>query len=160
MKLAALPILAGLAAPLLMGAAAAPRTAAADGCTGPASSTRLYVNVHGIRSSQGLIAVTLYADDSSRFLARHGALYVGRVAARAPSTRVCIHLPRPGTYAIAVYHDANGNRSFDRTGVGLPAEAYGFSNNPSTLFGLPAFRSVRLAVPRTNMQTTVSLTYP
>ena len=153
-----LAILAVLSAPLLV--AAAPETASQDTCTGHASNTRLYVNVEGINASEGLIAVTLYDDDSQRFLARRGSLYVGRVPARAPSTRVCIHLPRPGTYAIAVYHDANSNRSFDRNAVGLPAEGYGFSNNAATLFGLPSFQSVRIAVPRTNMQTTIRLRYP
>src|SRR5688500_18728047 len=67
-------------------------------CTGPASPVRFYVNVEGVRASQGLIAVTLYADDSRRFLARRGSLYVGRVPARAGTTRICIHLPSTGTW--------------------------------------------------------------
>ena len=148
----------GMAATL---AVAGPREAAAQpACTGPESPVRLYVNVENVRAGQGLIAVTLYADDSSKFLARRGALYVGRVPARTPATRVCIHLPSTGTYAIAVYHDADANRSFNRTGIGLPEEGFGFSNNPGTLFGLPYFRSVRLAVPRNDMQTTVRIRYP
>ena len=121
---------------------------------------RLFVDVENVRSSQGLIAVTLYADDSRRFLARRGSLYVGRVPARAGTTRVCLFLPSTGTWGLAVYHDVNGNRSFNRTRVGLPAEPYGFSNNPRVLFGLPSFRSVRLNVPRTNMQTRVRLRNP
>ena len=140
--------------------AAPGRAAMQDGCTGPEGPVRLYVNVENVRQAQGLIAVTLYPDDSSRFLARRGSLYVGRVPARTPSTRVCIHLPSTGTYALGVYHDADGNRSFNRTGIGMPAEGYGFSNNPGTLFGLPSFRSVRIAVPRDNMQTTVRIRYP
>lgn len=134
--------------------------AAAQDCTGPVSNVRLYVDVENVRSSRGLIAVTLYADDSSRFLARRGSLYVGRVDARAPSTRVCIHLPSAGVYALAVYHDEDGNRRYNRSGVGMPQEGFGFTNNPRTLFGVPAFRSVRLNVPRTNMQTTIRLRYP
>ena len=134
--------------------------AAQPACTGPESPVRLFVNVENVQAERGLIAVTLYADDSSRFLARRGALYVGRVPARTPATRVCIHLPSTGTYAIAVYHDADANRSFNRTGIGLPEEGFGFSNNPGTLFGLPSFRSVRLAVARNDMQTTVRIRYP
>jgi uncharacterized protein (DUF2141 family) len=133
---------------------------AQEACTGTPSAVRLYVNVENVRSSQGLIAVTLYADDSRRFLARRGSLYVGRVPARAGTTRVCIHLPSTGVWGLAVYHDVNANRSFNRTGVGLPAEPYGFSNNPRVLFGLPSFRSVRLNVPRTNMQTRIRLRNP
>ncbi|GAA0307219.1 DUF2141 domain-containing protein [Sphingomonas oligophenolica] len=142
---------------------AAARPAAQDGegaCTGTPSATRLYVTVQGVRSSQGLIAVTLYADDPKRFLVKHGSLYVGRVAATAPTTRVCIHLPAPGTYAIAVYHDINGNQKFDRNMLGLPKEAYGFSNNASTFFGLPSFSSVRIAVPHNDMAISVKLKYP
>lgn len=134
--------------------------AAAQDCTGPPSAVRLFVQVEGVRSSQGLIAVTLYADDSRRFLARRGSLYVGRVPARAGTTIACIHLPATGIWALAVYHDADSNRRFNRSGIGLPAEAYGFSNNAPAIFGLPAFRRVRMAVPRSGMATTVRLRYP
>ncbi|MGQ0660949.1 DUF2141 domain-containing protein [Sphingosinicella sp.] len=134
--------------------------ALAQDCTGRPSATRLFVTVSGVRAAQGLIAVTLYADDSSRFLARRGSLYVGRVPARAGVTRVCIHVPAPGIYGLAVYHDANADRRFDRTMIGLPAEGYGFSNDAPTLFGLPRFRSVRLAVPRDGFHTSVRLRYP
>jgi uncharacterized protein (DUF2141 family) len=134
--------------------------AAAQDCTGQPGPLRLHVTVTGVRASQGLIAVTLYVDDSRRFLARRGSLYVGRAPAMAGTTQVCIYLPGPGTYALAVYHDADGNRSFNRSGIGLPAEGYGFSNNAPAIFGLPSFRRVRLAVQRTGMTTTIRLRYP
>lgn len=131
-----------------------------DGCTGPASDIRLFVKVTNVRSSNGLIAVTLYADDRHRFLAHHGSLYVGRVPAVSPTTRVCIHVPATGVYGLAVYHDEDGNRKFKRSTLGLPAEGYAFSNNASTFLGLPSFSSVRLSVPRTETETSVKLKYP
>lgn len=134
--------------------------AAAQECTGHAGPIRLHVTVSNVRSSDGLIAVTLYADDSHRFLARRGSLYVGRVPARQGTTQVCIFVPSPGTYALAVYHDADGNRHITRNAIGLPAEGYGFSNNAPAIFGLPSFSRVRLAVPRTNMTTAIRLRYP
>jgi uncharacterized protein (DUF2141 family) len=141
-------------------AVSSPAVAAPAGCTGPDSGTWIDVAVEGVRSSKGLIAITLYADKSRKFLVKNGSLYVGRVDAVAGTTRGCIHIPRPGVYAIAIYHDENGNQIFDRTGIGLPAEAYGFSNNPSTLAGLPAFKSVRLSIPRSGLLTRIRLTYP
>jgi uncharacterized protein (DUF2141 family) len=144
----------------LIAAAAGAPAAAHEECTGPAGPIRLHVNVDNVRSSTGLIAVTLYQDDRSKFLAKRGSLYVGRVPARQGRTRVCIHVPSPGTYALAVYHDADSDRSFDRTGLGLPAEGFGFSNNPATFLGLPNFSSVRIRVPQTNLSTTVKLKYP
>lgn len=141
----------------LLGAASAQ---AQPACTGRASPYRLFVTVTNVRAAQGLIAVTLYADDSSRFLARRGSLYVGRVPATAPVTRACIHVPSPGTYGVVVYHDADANRSFNRNFVGLPAEGYGFSNDAPAIFGLPSFRSVRIAVPRDGFQISIRLRYP
>ncbi len=148
----------GLIAALLL--ACAGEAVAQPACTGPASGVRLFVRVEGVRSSEGLIAVTLYSDDSSRFLARRGSLYVGRVPARAGTTQVCIYLPAAGTYGLAVYHDADANRTFNRNFIGLPAEGYGFSNNAPAIFGLPSFGRVRLLVPRTNTSTAIRLRYP
>ncbi len=130
------------------------------GCTGPASKTWLKVVVEGLHSAKGQVAITLYGDDPSRFLVHHGALSVGRTPAAAPTTNSCIFLPHPGVYVIAVYHDENNNGSFDRNSIGLPAEAYGFSNNPPTLLGLPSFRSVRLNAIHSGMTAHIRLTYP
>ncbi len=130
------------------------------GCQGPASSTWINVAAEGLRNGNRLIAVTLYADDARKFLARHGSLYTGRVAARAGTTEACIFVPRPGVYAIAVYHDEDASRKLNRSGLGMPTEGFGFSNNPGMLFGIPAFRSVRINVPHPNVSTRIRLRYP
>jgi len=154
-------ILSGLLATSAALATPSPRaTPQSPACTGPASRTRLHVTVENVRSSQGLIAVTLYPDNPDRFLVSKGSLFVGRVPARTPVTRICLNVPGPGTYAVAVYHDADANRKLTRKSLGLPAEGYGFANNPSTVFGLPPFQSVRLSVPRANVETRIRLTYP
>jgi uncharacterized protein (DUF2141 family) len=148
---------AGVALTLFFASASAQ---AQPACTGRPSPYRLFVTVTNVRAAQGLIAVTLYADDRRRFLARRGSLYVGRVPARTPATRVCIHVPSPGFYGLVVYHDADANRSFNRNMIGLPAEGYGFSNDAPAIFGLPSFGRVRMNVPRTNTSTTIRLRYP
>ena len=150
--------LAGIAA--LTGFAGTASASPTPNCAGPASDTWINIAIDGVRNGNGLMAVTLYADNSRKFLVRHGSVYVGRAAAQANSMRTCIFVPQPGVYVLALYHDENGNQKFDRTGIGLPAEGYGFSNNPSTLAGLPSFRSVRLAVPHTGLATRVHMKYP
>jgi uncharacterized protein (DUF2141 family) len=149
-----------LAAGLVPGEAGSAQPGAGSDCGGPPSATRLFVNVESVGSARGLVAVTLYADNPRKFLAKRGALYVVRVPARAGRTRACVHVPAPGVYALAVYHDSNANRSFDRRGIGLPAEAYGFSNNPKTFMGMPAFSSVRLRVTRDGAWTNIHLNDP
>ncbi|MGE3691701.1 MAG: DUF2141 domain-containing protein [Novosphingobium sp.] len=151
--------IASLAAPFGL-ISAAQAASPPPGCTGTPSDTWLFVTAHGLRNGTGQLAITLYEDNPRKFLARHGSLYVGRVQAVAGTTRACIFVPRNGVYALALYHDQNANQKFDRSGIGLPAEGYGFSNNPSTLAGLPSFRSVRLNVPRSGLATTVQMKYP
>lgn len=152
----ALTSTAALAAPALT----APAAAAPAGCLGSPSDTWLTVSVDGLRSSRGLITVALYPDNSSQFLAKHGTIKNNRFTASAPTTRACIFVPKPGVYAIAVYHDEDGSRKLNRSGLGLPTEGFGFSNNPATLAGIPAFRSVRLNVPKSGLTTHIKLRYP
>ena len=130
-------------------------------CQGPKSDTMIEVTITGLHDARGQVAVTLYADDPSRFLVKRGSMYTGRVTAVFPATKMCLYVPKPGVYALAVYHDANGNQKFDRGGlIGLPLEAYGFSNNPATFMSLPSFRSVRLDIPHSGMTTSIKLKYP
>lgn len=151
-----------LAAVTGFAACAAPARAAPIqlSCVGEPSQTRLLVTVQNVRSPEGLIAVTVYPDDPSRFLVKHGSLFVERVPAKAPTTRICIYVPGPGTYGVAVYHDADGNHKLNRNGLGLPLEGFGFSNNPTATFGMPRFSEVRLPIDHSNIETRIRLTYP
>jgi len=154
-----------LLAPLALTAAAGMATPAlADGapagCTGPVSPHWINVVVEGVRNDSGQIAITLYADDSAKFLVKHGSLYVGRTKAVAGTTNTCIYLPKTGVWVLALYHDENANGQFDLTSFKLPAEGYGFSNNPPTLLGLPTFNSVRINITRDGMTSHIRLKYP
>ncbi len=51
-----------------------------------------------------------------------------------------------GTYAISLFHDTNENGSLDTNFMGIPSEDFGFSNNPSLLFGAPKFKSCAIEV--------------
>jgi len=145
---------------LALPAATAPVAAAPAGCLGAPSDTWLNVSVEGLRSGRGLVTVALYPDDSRKFLAKGGTIKNNRFDAQAPTTRACVFVPKPGVYAIAVYHDEDGSRKLNRSGLGLPTEGFGFSNNPATLAGIPAFRSVRLNVPKSGLTTHIKLRYP
>lgn len=113
-------------------------------CKAPSDgAAMLEISVEGVRSAKGQMTITVYPGDPEKFLASGAKEARIRVPATAPVTVACLELDKPGTYAIALYHDENMDRKFNRTLVGLPAEGYGFSRNPANLLGLPAFNDVK-----------------
>lgn len=122
-------------------------------------AAKLTVATSSLRSAEGEVAVTVYPDDPKRFLAKGGKLARVRTSAVQPVTRACFWLP-PGAYAVAVYHDENGNRAFDRTMLGVPREGYGFSNDAPASNGLPSFASVRFRLPAAGRTINVHMRYP
>lgn len=139
----------------LLPAATPAQAAGAEDCAGKPSGAKLTVQVTGVRAAKGQVAVTVYPNDPNRFLAPHGKLARVRAIAQAPTTTACFWLPATGAYAVAVYHDENGNNTFDRSALGLPAEGFGFTNNPRTPTGLPPLSAVRFNT--TGAETTVRI---
>jgi len=85
----------------------------------------VHVTVTGLKSSAGNLFVRAYpATKADWLVSKH---YVMRVDARpqAGSMTVCVPLPAAGDFAIAVQHDANGNRKTD-----ISTDGAGMSNNP------------------------------
>ncbi len=109
-----------------------------------ATPNRLIVEIDGLRTTEGQLAITLYGDDPSRFLQRGGSLGVHRQSVEPPVSRVCIALSAPGTYALTVYQDVNHDGAFNRT-IFSPTEPWGLSNDPPTFLGIPAYNRVKFA---------------
>ena len=126
-------------------------------CIGTPETPALDISVVNVRSAKGLVTLTIYPDDEKRFLAKGQKVSRLRVLAQTPVTHACMPVPKAGFYAIALYHDEDGDRKFDRTMLGLPDEGYGLSNDAPAIVGLPSFKSVRFeAVPGvTPMRITV-----
>lgn len=116
---------------------------ACEGAPG-AGRVKLSVTATTLRNARGEVAFTLYPDDRRRFLAKGGKLLRARLPARAPATTACFWVA-PGGYAVATYHDENGDRDFNRTLFSIK-EGFGFSNDAPTTLGLPSFDRVRFVV--------------
>lgn len=144
---------------LAAGLALAPVPAAAQQCAGApgGGAVQLTVRATGLRNARGEVAFTVYPDVKSRFLAKGGKLLRIRTPARAPVTAACFWL-RPGYYAIAQYHDENGDHDFNRT-LWTPKEGFGFSNDAPTSIGLPSFASARFALPAAGATVSMKMRY-
>ena len=98
---------------------------------------QIIVRVNAVRSASGSIVAVLYGDKPGDFLKKGRRLDKVFEPATEGTVDVCLTPPEPGTYAVAIYHDENGNAKFDKTWIGLPDEGYGVSNNPTTFLGPP-----------------------
>lgn len=103
------------------------------------------VDAVGLKDRAGLLKLEVYPAENDDFLADDNVLIAAgktfrRVEAPASETsRLCIRLPRPGRYALALLHDRDSNHKF-----GLSVDGIGFSNNPR--LGLSKPRAVQVAV--------------
>ena len=119
-----LPLLAFGA--VLMATAGVPALAdaavAGDGAC-VAGRPSVQVRVTGFKQPTGTVKVAVYAERN--FLTRAGTLGKVKLPVHSSgSMDICLAVPGPGRYAVAVHHDLNGNRSKDR------ADGGGFSRNP------------------------------
>lgn len=125
----------------------------------PGKGPAVRVTVNGLKSSAGNLFVRAYPANSRDWL--ESKRYVIRVDARpqAGSMTVCVPLPATGDFAIAVHHDANGNRKSDL------ADGAGMSNNPGIrkILGLvprpPAVDKVRFNAGRGVTRMTINVQY-
>ena len=141
--------------PLRLAGALALLSAAADAAV-PTGSVE--VRLEKLRNARGVVHLCLTRKaDSFPECARDPDAVTRTVAANAGGT-VSFDAVKPGAYALAVFHDENGNKKLD-TFLGVPREGFGFSRNPAVHFGPPSFASARFQVDSGIARVTIRLQY-
>ena len=74
----------------------------------------------------------------------------------SPKAILVYHDLQPGTYALALFHDENGNGKLDQNVAGVPVERYGFSRDARGRMGPPAFADAAIELSG-DMTITVNL---
>ncbi|MBX3628983.1 MAG: DUF2141 domain-containing protein [Nitrosomonas sp.] len=108
---------------------------AADLCSSNIPQVR--VTVKGVNNG-GILSVELYHDPEN-FLNKKGRTKRIRIPATEEQHVVCFNLDKQGIYAVATYHDVDGNRKLNKKWNMRPAEPFGLSNNPKLRLGFPKF---------------------
>ncbi len=127
----------------------APATAAeaalgpdAASCRDGAGEPAVLVNVTGFKTRAGKLRVQLYGSNPSHFLAKGKKMRrIDLPVTPSGEMRICVAVPKAGSYAIAVRHDVQGNGSDWNDGGG-------FSRNPrlSLLDLKPKYAEVNIPV--------------
>ena len=104
------------------------------------------VTVTNVKDSRGTITLDLHDDDPAKWLKKGFHVERMRVPAKKGETKMCVPILKPGVYAIALYHDRNGDRQFDKNFLGIPTEPFGISNNPTIGLSAPPLDSASFEV--------------
>ena len=114
-------VLGGAAISAAATALALPAHAAASAACAPGTPSVL-VHVAGFKQPRGRLKISLYGPTS--WLDKRGRISKLKVPVTGRSMDICMPVPAPGRYAVAVHHDYNVNGERDRQDGG------GYSRNP------------------------------
>lgn len=100
------------------------------------SAQNLTLEVRDIEKAEGQLYVAVYHSEET-FLKKPLATFRVEVKSKVLSIP-CRGLP-PGTYAISLFQDENGNGKLDTATFGIPTEKYGFSKDAAGVMGPPSY---------------------
>jgi uncharacterized protein (DUF2141 family) len=121
------------------------------------STGNLIVNISGFPSSDGFAMVALNNSEESYKVGANEAMAKTRTRVVDQKAQVIFtNLPH-GSYGVSLYHDENANEKMDKNALGIPKEAYGFSNNAKGFFGKPSYKDVVFQLNSAEKQITIKL---
>lgn len=117
----------------------------------------LKVKVHGIQNTNGQIELSIYNDP--KVFPEVGKTY--KMVRIDPKGSEIIYeftnLPA-GDYAIATFHDENNDKECNTNLIGVPTEAFAFSNDFRPFLSAPDFSDCSFKVER-NMEISIEMVY-
>ncbi|WP_036151331.1 DUF2141 domain-containing protein [Maribacter forsetii] len=123
--------------------------------TGLFAQHNLSISIDGVISEEGNICFAVYNDEGS-FLKFDKVFKSGSEKAVKGQTAFDITDLPDGEYAIAIFHDANGNENLDTNILGIPKEQIAFSKGKMKMFGPPKYKECVFTL-NTNMEMNIRL---
>jgi uncharacterized protein (DUF2141 family) len=123
------------------------------------TSTTIRVVAEGLRSAEGQVRMSLFAraegfpEDGER------ALQWGFATMLQERATMIFTPVAPGTYAVAVLHDEDGNGEMRKGWFGRPKEGWGVSRNAKGNFGPPRFEDAAFEVAGDTLTIHLQLNY-
>ena len=108
------------------------------------SPSSVLIEVSGFKNTRGTLNCRLFTK-AADFPDGEGIVTL-RVPITGSNTSCSFSNVEPGTYAIAVVHDENGNGKLDKNFVGVPSEGYGVSNNKTYALSAPKWDESSFAI--------------
>ena len=117
----------------------------------------LIVNINGFPSSEGFAMVALHDSEESYKGEADAAIAKTQVKVVDQKVQAIFGNIAYGGYGISIFHDENANGKMDKNAMGIPKEAYGFSNNAKGFLGKPDYANVVFQLDSAEKQITINL---
>lgn len=114
-------------------------------CETEAAGPAVLLHVTGFKDRSGRVRVELYPPTQADFVAPGARLRaegktfkrIDTITPQSGDAVICVALPGPGQYAIAVMHDRDADGHLD-----VFSDGFGFPNNPKIGLGIPDVNTV------------------
>ena len=115
----------------------------------------LRLTIDSLKTDEGNICFAIYNTESS-FLTYEEVYKSGsQKATKGVNSIEVKNLPK-GNYAVAIFHDTNGNKNLDTNMLGIPKEKVAFSKSKMKMFGPPKFDDCSFDL-NNNMEITIEM---
>ena len=111
------------------------------------AQSRIVAQISNARNDNGVCRVCLF-DNAAAFAGNSGVpVQCLNAPVKTGRAEAIFENVKTGTYAVAVFHDANNNNQMDKNFLGIPKEGYGASRNKLPFANAPEFDENKFAVP-------------
>ena len=108
------------------------------------AQSRIVAQISNVRNDKGVCRVCLF-DNPVSFSGEGGApVQCLQAPVKNGTAEAVFEKVQHGTYAVAVFHDANNNSKMDKNFLGIPSEGYGASRNKLPFANAPGFNENKL----------------
>ncbi len=122
-------------------------------------NSNLSVTVNGLKDQKGQVCFSLFS--SSRGFPSNDKRAIKAQCVKLGDSNVKLNIPslKAGTYALAMFHDKNGDGKLNTNALGIPKEGFGFSRNPRILTGPPKFGDSAVFVVGSSTNIQIDMNY-
>lgn len=122
-------------------------------------NSNLSVSIKGLKNQKGQVCFSLFS--SSRGFPSNKKRAIKAQCVKLKNGNVKLNIPslKAGTYALAMFHDKNGDGKLNTNGLGIPKEGFGFSRNPKVITGPPKFGDSAVFVVGSTTNIQINMNY-
>ncbi len=119
----------------------------------------LNIRVDGLKNQKGKICLSIFS--SSQGFPSNSKRALKAQCLKVTQTPQTVTFPnlKAGNYAVAIFHDANGDNNLNSNALGIPTEGFGFSQNPRIRTGAPKFGDSAVLVAGSSTDIQIQLQY-